>query len=76
MKGKISATIDAPLLEFLDSVPGSTRSEKLGRVLQKFKQLTEDQQLRRQLASHREDDHERVDREAWERTVSEAMWNE
>lgn len=76
MKGKLSTTVEEPLLEFLDSLPGKTRSEKLEGVLAVFKQLEEDRKLRRQLGDYREDEEERLEREAWERTVAEAMWSE
>jgi hypothetical protein len=75
MKGKLSATVEEPLLEFLDSLPGKTRSEKLGRVLQKFRELEEERLLRHQLSELREDDEE-WEREAWEQTANEAMWKE
>ena len=75
MKGKLSATVEEPLLEFLDSLPGKTRSEKLERVLKKFRDLEEERLLRHQLSELREDDEE-WEREAWEQTVSEAMWKE
>lgn len=75
MKGKLSATVEEPLLEFLDSLPGKTRSEKLERVLTKFRDLEEERLLRHQLSELREDDEE-WEREAWEQTVSEAMWKE
>ena len=76
LKGKISATVEEPLLEFLDSLPGKTRSEKLERVLCKFQRLEEEMELRRQLGEHIKDEDERLEREVWERTVSEAMWSE
>jgi hypothetical protein len=75
MKGKLSATVEEPLLEFLDSLPGKTRSEKLERILKKFRELEEERLLRHQLNEAREDDEE-WEREAWEQTVSEAMWKE
>jgi hypothetical protein len=77
-KGKLSATIDEPLLEFLDSLPGRTRSEKVERVLGTFKRWTQERQLREELRDYwkLEGAGERVEREAWERTVAEAMWNE
>jgi len=71
MKGKLSATVDKPLLEFLDSLPGKTRSEKLARILTKFRQLEEERLLRQQLSRFSEDEDE-----VWEQTVSEAMWSE
>ncbi len=74
MKGKLSATVDEPLLEFLDSLPGKTRSEKLSLVLIKFRELEEERRLRYQLSEQRDDDE--WEREAWEQTVSEAMWKE
>ena len=76
MKGKISATVEEPLLAFLDSLPGRTRSEKLERVLARFKRMTDDKRLREQLAGYREVEDEVREQEAWERTFDEAMWSE
>lgn len=76
MKGKLSATVAEPLLEFLDSLPGKTRSEKLERVLERFKQIEQEKLLRKQLSAYREDADEQMEREQWERTVAEAMWSE
>lgn len=77
-KGKLSATVDGPLLEFLDSLPGKTRSERLERVLAIFQRLTEERQLRTELSDYwgSESDEERAERAAWELTVAEAMWTE
>lgn len=76
MKGKISATVEQPLLEFLDSLPGKTRSEKLEHVLETFRRWADEKSLRRQLGRLVESDEERAEREAWERTMEEAMWTE
>jgi hypothetical protein len=76
LKGKLSATVEEPLLAFLDSLPGRSRSEKLERVLERFKRLVDDKRLREQLAGYREEEDERREQEAWERTFDEAMWNE
>ena len=76
MKGKLSATVDKPLLEFLDSLPGRTRSEKLVRVLERVRDLEEERQLRKALSGASDDEDERLEREAWERTVAEVMWSE
>jgi hypothetical protein len=75
MKTKLSATVEGPLLEFLDSLPGKTRSAKLERVLAKYKQIEEERSLRKQLGQYSEEEEERVEREIWERTMAEAMWN-
>ena len=75
MKGKLSATVEQPLLDFLDSLPGRTRSEKLERVLERVRELERDRELRRELGQVYEDDQERLESEIWERTVSEAMWS-
>ena len=77
-KGKLSATIEEPLLEFLDSLPGKTRSEKVERVLGAFKRLTQERELRSELRDYWKAERvdERAEREAWERTVAEVMWNE
>ncbi|MFQ5788981.1 MAG: hypothetical protein ACE5JI_00730 [Acidobacteriota bacterium] len=76
VKGKLSTTVAQPLLEFLDSLPGKTRADKLERVLSRFKRLEEERQLRRQLGAYLEDEDEQLEREAWDRTVAEAMWTE
>ena len=76
MKTKLSATVEEPLVEFLDSLPGDTRSEKLEVVLRRYKKLQEELELREKLAVYYEDEEERREREAWEMTVAEAMWSE
>jgi hypothetical protein len=76
MKVKLSATIEEPLIEFLDSVPGKTRSEKLERILETFRLIEEERRLRQQLGQSEEDKDERAEQEAWERTMGEAMWSE
>ncbi len=76
MKRKISLTMDRSLLEFLDSLPGESRSEKIERAVRRLKEAIEEMELRMQLGGCCEGDEERVEREIWERTVSEAMWTE
>ena len=76
MKAKLSATVEEPLIKFLDSLPGNTRSEKLEVVLTRYQKLQEELELRDQLAVYYEDEDERREREAWELTVAEAMWSE
>jgi len=76
MKAKLSATVEEPLIEFLDSLPGATRSEKLEVVLSRYKKLQEELELRDKLAVYYEDEEERREREAWELAVAEAMWSE
>ena len=76
MKAKLSVTVDRPLVRFLDSLPGRSRSEKLERVLKRFREVSEDLALRRALARHRESDGERHEHEAWVRTMEHDQWNE
>jgi len=76
MKAKLSATVEEPLLQFLDSLPGRTRSEKLEVVLKRYKRLQEELELREELSVYYEDEDERREREAWELAVAEAMWSE
>jgi hypothetical protein len=76
MKAKLSATVEQPLIDYLDSLPGETRSEKLERVLSRHKKLQEELDLREELAVFYEDEDERRDREAWELTVAESQWRE
>ena len=76
MKQKLSATVEKPLLKYLDSLPGKSRSAKLERILSKFKQVDEEKRLRRLLGEYREDQEEQAEREAWKRAFEEGMWTE
>ena len=76
VKGKLSATVEEPLIEFLDSLPGKTRSEKLEFVISRYQALQEELDLRKKLAVYYEDDEEGRDRESWELTVAESQWRE
>jgi hypothetical protein len=76
MKSKISVTMDRSLLEFLDSLPGGSRSEKIESAVRKFKKVTAEKELRVQLGSYREENAELAEREIWESAVAEAMWTE
>ncbi len=76
MKNKISVTVERSLLEFLDSLPGDSRSQKIEKALLQLKKVMAERELRSLLGGGREDDSERVEREAWESTFAEAMWNE
>jgi hypothetical protein len=76
VKNKISVTVERSLLEFLDSLPGESRSQKIERALLQLKKVTEEKELRRLLGGSREEDTERMEREVWENTIAEAMWNE
>ncbi len=76
MKRKISVTVDRSLLDFVDSLPGESRSQKVEKALQQFKKLIAEKELRSLLGGYREDDKERIEREVWENTIAEAMWSE
>ncbi len=76
MKEKLSVTVEQPLVQFLDSLPGHSRSDKLERVLRRFKEVSGDLALRRALAAHRESEAERREHEAWSRTMEQDQWSE
>ena len=76
MKSKISVTMDRSLIEFIDSLPGESRSEKIESAVRKLKKVAEEIELRVQLGGYREDDAERAEQEQWESTIAEAMWAE
>jgi len=76
MKEKLSATVDAPLVSFLDSLPGKSRSDKLDRALSLLKAWQEERELRSQLSAVNESNQEQQERENWERIVGEAMWSD
>lgn len=76
MKAKLSVTVDQPLARFLDSLPGRSRSEKLEAVLKRYREVYEEQALRRALGGTRETEAERSEREAWERTMERDQWSD
>lgn len=76
MKAKLSATVDKPLIRFLDSLPGKSRSEKLERALSILRQWQEEHQLRRDLAAFQETKEDLQEREDWQQIMEETMWNE
>ncbi len=76
MKEKLSVTVDRPLVRFLDSLPGHSRSEKLERVLRRFQEVSQDLALRRALAQHRDPDTVRREHDAWVRTMEHDQWSE
>ena len=75
-KEKLSLTVERPLVRFLDTLPGPSRSAKLEHVLRRYRRAAADAELRRALAAAREDDDERLESEAWRRTFEEDRWNE
>ncbi|MDA0738413.1 MAG: hypothetical protein O2999_07490 [Nitrospirae bacterium] len=76
MKEKLSVTVEEPLVRFLDSLPGNSRSEKLEKVLRRFQDVSADVLLRKALARHAEAGGGREEDEAWSRTMEHDQWNE
>lgn len=76
MKRQLSVSVEESLLLFLDSRPGRNRSEKLERILVLAIQMEHERGIRRELGRYRAVREEKMEREAWELTVSEAMWAE
>jgi hypothetical protein len=76
MKEKLSVTVDRPLVKFLDSLPGHSRSDKLEQVLRRCKAASDDLALRRALAAYHDTDSDREEHEAWTRTMEHDQWNE
>ena len=49
MKEKLSMMVDRPLVQFLDSLPGRSRSEKLEQVLRCFQEVSDkDKKVKKQ----------------------------
>jgi uncharacterized protein HemY len=76
VKEKLSVTLDAALVKFLDRLPGGNRSAKLERIERRFKNVADDLALRRALARAKRPDAERDEREAWLRTMEHDQWSE
>jgi hypothetical protein len=70
-KAKLSVTVDRPLVRFLDSVAGGSRSAKLEHVLRRYRRAVAEADLRRALAAGGSMDDERLESEAWARTMEE-----
>jgi hypothetical protein len=76
MKSKLSVTVDRPLVRFLDSLPGQSRSQKLERILRRFRDVSEDLALRKALAKQRTSGAEQTEHDAWRQTMEEDQWTE
>jgi len=76
MKEKLSVTVEQTLVQFLDSLPGQSRSEKLEKVLRRFKEVSEDLELRHALSPQRPSPNDREEHEAWARTMEHDQWSE
>lgn len=74
MKTKLSVTVDAALVDFVDALPGLSRSAKIEHVLSRFRAVMEEQALRRALAKTAESDDERLEHTAWLRTMEHDQW--
>ncbi|MEE8613555.1 MAG: hypothetical protein V3S85_05375 [Nitrospirales bacterium] len=76
MKKKLSVTVEQSLVQFLDSLPGQSRSEKLEKVLRRFKEVSEDLDLRHALSRQCPSANDREEHEAWVRTMEHDQWSE
>lgn len=76
MKHKLSLTVEQPLVRFLDSLPGESRSAKLERVVRAYQRASREAALRRALAGADADDGGRAEREAWRRTMEADQWRD
>ena len=74
MKTKLSVTVDAALVDFVDGLPGPSRSAKIEHVLSLFLAVIEEQALRRALAKTSESNDERLEHDAWLRTMEHDQW--
>jgi len=74
-KEKLSLTVDRPLVRFLDSLPGDSRSAKLDLVLRRYRRVRAEAELRRALAAASVEEAERLESDAWRRTMQEDPWN-
>jgi len=76
MKEKLSVTMERPLVRFLDSLPGDSRSQKLEQVLRRFQEVADDVELRRALAAHKDSDEEQRAHAALRDLMEAAAWRE
>ncbi len=76
MKEKLSVTMERPLVRFLDSLPGESRSQKLEQVVRRFKDMSEDLELRRALAAHKDPEEEQRAHAALRELMEGAVWRE
>ena len=76
VKIKLSVTVDAALVDFVDALPGRSRSAKIEQVLGHFRAVREDQALRHALAATSDSDDDRLEHDAWLRTMEHDQWTE
>jgi metal-responsive CopG/Arc/MetJ family transcriptional regulator len=76
MKEKISVTVEKPLVAFLDSLPGESRSEKIEKIIRQFRHAVEDRDLRRALAGQKDPEEEQRADQALRELMQEAMWRD
>jgi hypothetical protein len=74
MKAKISLTLDEALLAFVDSQPGETRSQKIEKALQQYRDAWHELRLREELVAHDSEEDDAAESSAWRRVMQEAMW--
>ena len=76
MKTKLSVTVDAALVDFVDALPGRSRSAKIEHVLGRFRAVLEDQALRRALAATSDSAEDGREHDAWLRTMEHDQWTQ
>ncbi|HXT21087.1 MAG TPA: hypothetical protein VN923_10075 [Thermoanaerobaculia bacterium] len=64
-------TVKGALARFFDGLPGRFRSAKLEQVLRGYRRSAHDAELRHALAATTEGEEERLESEAWRRTLEE-----
>ncbi len=74
MQSNLSVTAAAALVDFVDASPGLTWSATIEHVLSRFRAVMEEQALRRALAKTSESDDERLEHNAWLRTMEHDQW--
>ena len=76
MKAKLSLTLDEALVEFVDSEPGESRSEKIEGMLRRYREARQDACLRRELAAFNASSGDDAESAAWRQVMETSQWNE
>jgi metal-responsive CopG/Arc/MetJ family transcriptional regulator len=76
VKTKLSVTLEEALVEFVDTVAGASRSEKIEAIVRRYRDASRDAKLRKELAAFIPSGDDEAESTAWRQAMEEAQWNE
>jgi hypothetical protein len=68
--------LDASLVTFVDSESGASRSEKLERIVRRYRDVLRDIELRKELAAFNVSEDDIAESDAWRQVMEASLWSE